>query len=91
MEKYMLFVWKSYHRSSEELAENQPQDGKVLLDTLPASQERRFSSMNSPIAFLSNTAIDKATPNKHTALASTSVPYFSPQLLHLIQSELRAR
>ncbi|MFQ4144484.1 DUF1636 family protein [Chlorogloeopsis sp. ULAP02] len=34
MPKHTLFVCKSCHRSSEELPENQPADGTILLDKL---------------------------------------------------------
>jgi predicted metal-binding protein len=43
MAKHTLFVCKSCHRSSEQLAENQICDGKILLDTLTRLSGQQFA------------------------------------------------
>ncbi|AFY48005.1 putative metal-binding protein [Nostoc sp. PCC 7524] len=43
MTKHTLFVCKSCHRSSEELAENERCDGSILLDKITTLSLERFS------------------------------------------------
>jgi predicted metal-binding protein len=42
MTKHTLFVCKSCHRSSEELAENQLRDGSILLDKITTLHSEKF-------------------------------------------------
>ncbi|HBW29953.1 DUF1636 family protein [Anabaena sp. FACHB-709] len=44
MTKHTLFVCKSCHRSSEELAENQPCDGSILLDKITSLYSEKFAT-----------------------------------------------
>ncbi|OKH20898.1 hypothetical protein NIES593_17390 [Hydrococcus rivularis NIES-593] len=99
MPKHLLFVCQSCHRSSEELAENQPSDGSILLDELNSLCNQKFSSERleiKPVECLwacdRGCVVSVASQDKPTYLFVNLLPEDSPAaLLEFLQLYIKSR
>lgn len=94
MKRCTLFVCKSCHRSSEELAENQPRDGKILLDILNTLSLQQFAAGDleiKPVGCLwacsRGCVVSLANPEQRTYLLVDLLPdkEYASALLQLTQ------
>jgi predicted metal-binding protein len=99
MPKHILFVCQSCHRSSEELAENQPSDGSILLDQINSLCNQNFSSEQLEIkpveclwACSQGCVVSVSSSNKPTYLFVNLPLQESPTaLLEFLQLYIRSR
>jgi predicted metal-binding protein len=99
MSKHILFVCQSCHRSSEELAENQPSDGSILLEQINNLCGEKFLLDRLEIkpvecfwACSQGCVVSLSSSKKHTYLFVNLPPQESPTaLLEFIQLYIRSR
>jgi predicted metal-binding protein len=98
MPKHILFVCKSCHRSSEELAKNQPSDGSILLDKINSlcstnsSEQLEIKPVECLWACSQGCVVSVSSPNKPTYLFVNLAPQESPTaLLEFMRLYIRSR
>jgi predicted metal-binding protein len=99
MSKHTLFVCQSCHQSSEQLAENQPSDGSVLLEKINRLCSEKFLSNQLEIkpveclwACSQGCVVSLSSSKKNTYLFVNLPPQESPiALLEFIQLYIKSR
>jgi predicted metal-binding protein len=99
MSKHVLFVCQSCHRPEEELPENQPSDGSILLDELNSLCSQKIPSERleiKPVECLwacdRGCVVSVSSHNKPTYLFVNLLPQESPAaLLEFLQLYIKSR